>query len=155
MSLSYVIWSMIKVYTDGSCVVHKRIGGWCAVICTDDNEPVVLAARVIDTTSNRMEMQGCIESLTYISDTGYDGVVGICTDSEYVYKGVTSWVSTWQRNGWRTYNGKPVVNKDLWIKLSDLSRRINTTWIRSPRNSCDFMIRADSVARKMSHMITV
>ena len=44
-------------------------------------------------------------------------VLEIRTDSEYVCKGMTSWIHSWKRNGWKTSSKGPVINKDLWEQL--------------------------------------
>ena len=41
----------------------------------------------------------------------------VFSDSEYVIKGTTVWARGWIKNGWLTADGKPVKNKDLWLKL--------------------------------------
>jgi ribonuclease HI len=46
------------------------------------------------------------------------------TDSQYVRNGVTSWMTNWKRNGWRTADKSPVKNEDLWRQL-DAAREIH------------------------------
>ena len=46
----------------------------------------------------------------------------IHADSAYVLGGVTTWIHNWEKNGWRTANKKPVLNKDLWQELIALVR---------------------------------
>jgi ribonuclease HI len=41
----------------------------------------------------------------------------IATDSDYVVKGATEWVSSWIRKGWKTAKGTAVQNRDLWEAL--------------------------------------
>ena len=48
--------------------------------------------------------------------------VVIHTDSAYVLGGITSWISNWERNGWKTANKKPVLNQELWQELISLVR---------------------------------
>jgi ribonuclease HI len=66
-------------------------------------------------TSNRAELQAVIAALQFRSwpSEGWAKVV-IATDSEYVVEGATSWIEGWLQNGWRTRNGEPVKNQDLW-----------------------------------------
>jgi ribonuclease HI len=47
----------------------------------------------------------------------------IATDSEYVVKGVTTWIRGWSNNGWVTSQGSPVKNRDLWEMLLLLVRK--------------------------------
>ncbi|KAF2087069.1 ribonuclease H-like protein [Saccharata proteae CBS 121410] len=41
----------------------------------------------------------------------------IATDSEYVVKGMTEWLLTWKKNGWRTSKGTTPANLDLFLVL--------------------------------------
>ncbi|KAF2472779.1 ribonuclease H-like protein [Lindgomyces ingoldianus] len=41
----------------------------------------------------------------------------IATNSEYVVKGITEWLSTWKRNDWRTTKGSKSANLDLFVAL--------------------------------------
>jgi ribonuclease HI len=56
------------------------------------------------------------------------GSIRITTDSQYVQKGITEWITSWEKNGWKTSGKKPVKNQDLWKRLSMLSRRYSITW---------------------------
>ena len=47
----------------------------------------------------------------------------VFTDSEYVGKGLSQWMSKWKANGWRRREGdqwKPVKNDELWKRLDEL-----------------------------------
>jgi ribonuclease HI len=46
----------------------------------------------------------------------------ICTDLKHVKDGNTnpSWLAKWKVNQWRTANGKPYANHDLWKELDGL-----------------------------------
>ena len=38
------------------------------------------------------------------------------TDSKYAIKGVTEWMKRWKENDYKTANGQPVKNKELfWL----------------------------------------
>jgi ribonuclease HI len=41
----------------------------------------------------------------------------VCTDSEYVKKGISEWIKGWIAKGWKTSTKKDVLNKDLWERL--------------------------------------
>eukprot|EP00923_Selenidium_pygospionis_P038530 GHVN01067155.1.p1 GENE.GHVN01067155.1~~GHVN01067155.1.p1 ORF type:complete len:444 (-),score=66.73 GHVN01067155.1:506-1837(-) len=43
----------------------------------------------------------------------------ICTDSDYSIKCLTLWRHPWQKNGWKSTSGKPVMNLDLIRPLID------------------------------------
>jgi ribonuclease HI len=54
--------------------------------------------------------------------------VAVYTDSEYVRNGITSWIHGWKKRGWRTADGKPVKNIELWQQLETLSNAHDVQW---------------------------
>ena len=52
----------IFIYSDGACSPNPGFGGWAAVIMEGDQKRSVVGG-AIDTTNNRMELQGAIEGL--------------------------------------------------------------------------------------------
>jgi ribonuclease HI len=55
-------------------------------------------------------------------------MVTVYTDSQYVQQGISGWIHTWKKNGWKTSNKKPVKNRELWQHLDDLSSTFLLTW---------------------------
>jgi ribonuclease HI len=45
-----------------------------------------------------------------------------------VRNGITDWIRTWVRNGWKTSARKPVKNRDLWEALYELDREVQPEW---------------------------
>ncbi|HPG85311.1 MAG TPA: ribonuclease HI [Spirochaetales bacterium] len=121
------------VYSDGACSGNPGPGGWAWVSLAGGEiregyggEPA--------TTNNRMELIGATEALAAIKarvDAGElkPGLVEVRTDSQYVKNGVTSWIASWKRNGWRTASKQPVKNRDLWERLDALSRELAARWV--------------------------
>lgn len=71
------------------------------------------------------------------------------TDSQYFQRGMTQWIQTWKKNGWRTSDKKPVKNQDLWRQLDELNHKhdIEWKWVKGhnghPENErCDELARA-------------
>ncbi len=77
------------------------------------------------TTNNRMELTAAIKALEAIT-TPYQ--VQLWTDSQYVRNGITSWISGWKRNGWKTSAKAPVKNADLWQQLDAAAARFDIDW---------------------------
>jgi ribonuclease HI len=77
-----------------------------------------------------MELTAVIEALGEVISRaeGRNAEVIVSTDSQYVQKGITVWIRTWERNGWKTSGKKPVKNGELWARLLELSRRISVRW---------------------------
>jgi len=112
------------IYTDGSSRGNPGPGGWGAIIIGND-EIREIGGREITTTNNRMELRGTIEALRMVQK---GSEIIIYTDSEYVVKGITSWIHNWIKNNWKTSNRKPVVNQDLWKELLSVSDGKNIEW---------------------------
>jgi ribonuclease HI len=113
------------IYTDGACSGNPGPGGWAAVIFDNSKKQQTISGKVKDTTNNRMELLAPIMALGKIKPKSS---VVIFTDSTYVKNGITDWIKKWEKNGWKSANKKPVKNKDLWIKLSDLCEKNKIAW---------------------------
>lgn len=116
------------LYTDGGCHGNPGPGAW-AFVLKRRGETIRLYGAEEDTTNNRMELSAVIEGLEYIRLNGgcADGIT--CrTDSRYVQQGITQWIRSWKRNGWRTAAKKPVKNQDLWRRLDGLVEEMTPAW---------------------------
>jgi ribonuclease HI len=118
---------VIVAYTDGACSGNPGPGGWAAVI-VNDGEREEISGGAPATTNNRMELTAVIEALRRVPA---GAPVTVVTDSQYVLKGMTSWVAGWRKRGWRTATGGPVLNQDLWEALAALvGSRVTWEWVR-------------------------
>ena len=59
-----------------------------------------------------MELTAAIKALEFLEKSSE---VVLTTDSEYLRKGITEWMTTWKQRDWKTASKKPVLNKDLWL----------------------------------------
>lgn len=121
MSFSGTIQS---VYTDGACTGNPGPGGWAVVVYYTDNSVREFGGNEKQTTNNRMEMQAAIAALNFLTTNQPTAPITIYTDSEYLIKGVTQWVKSWKKKGWKTAQGKPVLNQDLWENLDQLNNKL-------------------------------
>ncbi len=119
----------IVIYTDGGCSGNPGPGGWGAVILADGKE-LRLSGGEHNTTNNRMELMAAISALSTVANTPdfNNRPVSVYADSQYVKNGITSWITNWKKNGWRTAAKKPVLNQDLWQKLDALNSSLNVSW---------------------------
>jgi ribonuclease HI len=108
----------IIVFTDGAAKGNPGPGGWAAVIVTPTDRVLELGGGSPHTTNNRMELSGPIESLAKLKLT--PGRVAVYTDSTYVIQGISEWIHGWLRRGWRTIEGKEVLNREFWERLWNL-----------------------------------
>ena len=117
----------IEIYTDGGCHGNPGPGAWAFVIqLSDDAED---SGSELQTTNNRMELQAVIEALRYVVRQEYcDRAINVHTDSQYVRNGITTWIRSWLRNGWKTASRKPVKNQDLWMRLHELDQLVHPAW---------------------------
>lgn len=113
------------IYTDGACSGNPGPGGWGSIIFFTDGSRYELGGAVANTTNNRMELQAAIAVLAHLQPCQPAGPIPLYTDSEYVKKGITQWVRGWKQKSWKTAQGKPVQNQDLWQQLDQL----NSSWI--------------------------
>ena len=114
----------IEIFTDGACRGNPGLGGWGALIRKGGKE-ISLWGGEKDTTNNRMEMQAAIRGLESIVESSN---ITITTDSNYLKDGITQWLDGWKKKDWKTASKKPVKNKDLSIKLDELSNFHNVKW---------------------------
>ena len=115
---------MIKIYTDGSCLVNPGNGGWAAII-NNEGKIKKISGSEKNTTNNRMELMATINALREIST---NQEIEIYTDSKYVKLGITEWINTWLKNNWKTSKKKDVKNKDLWVELYGLNKSLDVNW---------------------------
>jgi ribonuclease HI len=114
----------VIIYTDGACKGNPGPGGWGAWLKSGEHEKEIFGGEPL-TTNNRMELTAVIEALASLK--GRTQVV-VYTDSAYVKNGITGWIHNWKARGWRTADGKPVKNVELWQRLDSVSAAHAVTW---------------------------
>jgi ribonuclease HI len=135
----------VDVYTDGACKGNPGPGGWGALLRFDGKERELFGGER-ETTNNRMELLAVIEALAALKRPCR---VRLHTDSRYVQQGITAWIENWKRRGWRTADGKPVKNVDLWRRLDELAanHEVHWIWVKGHAGH-DGNERADALANK-------
>lgn len=136
-----------SLYTDGACSGNPGPGGWGVVVNFNDGSVYEMGGSAAQTTNNRMELQAAISALKLLAASGQTESVSLYTDSEYVKKGITQWISSWKTKGWKTSQGKPVQNQDLWEALDQLnSHQVQWCYVQGHSNDvCND--RCDAIAR--------
>ncbi len=114
----------VTIYTDGACKGNPGPGGWGAWLSSGGHDKELFGGER-ETTNNRMELTAPIEALASLKRS-CDVVIYL--DSEYVRKGITEWIINWQRRGWKTADGKPVKNAELWQRLDALRKLHHVEW---------------------------
>lgn len=148
---------MIEIYTDGACRGNGKenaIGGWgYHVIDRSTNEKLKQDfGGEKSTTNNRMELKAAIEALKFAKELSYSDKmrVKIYTDSNYVYKGITTWIHGWIRKDW-----KDVKNIDLWKELDSLNNDVYSwSWVKAHAGHEENEI-ADLLANKGCDLVSM
>ncbi len=136
----------ITIYTDGACSGNPGPGGWAAIIINEREEKELYGAENC-TTNQRMELKAAIEALEQLPDCSR---VELFSDSAYLINAFQqNWFKRWVQNGWQNAAGKPVKNKDLWLKLQALHNYHRVTWRKIAGHSGDhYNERCDQLARQ-------
>ncbi|KAJ3557596.1 hypothetical protein NP233_g11699 [Leucocoprinus birnbaumii] len=121
----------IAIYIDGACsgngTSNARAGIGVFVCCGSDwnvSRPLTDGPQ----TSQRAEIQAAITALRiarqFYMEGDFDDIrrkkgrgVVLISDSAYVVNAMTDWVDKWQRNGWKTSEGRLVTNMADFIEL--------------------------------------
>jgi ribonuclease HI len=135
----------VEIYTDGACLGNPGPGGWGALLRHGPHEKE-LSGYEADTTNNRMELLAAIRALQALREPCS---VQLYTDSQYVQKGISEWIAGWQRRGWKTADGKPVKNEDLWRELlaARQPHSVRWHWVRGHAGHAENE-RVDTLARE-------
>lgn len=115
---------LVELFTDGACKGNPGPGGWGVLLRYGTVEKEMYGGAK-DSTNNRMELQAAIEGLAALKRAC---TVRLTTDSQYVRKGITEWMTGWKLKSWKTATGKPVKNQDLWQLLDEQNQRHTIEW---------------------------
>lgn len=137
------------VYTDGSCSGNPGPGGWAAIIRLGEKEEE-LSGKAAATTNQRMELTAAAEALSHIPS---GSAVRVYSDSAYLVNCFRQrWMDRWQKNGWRNSKGEAVENRDLWLKLLELTGKLNVEWHKVKGHGDDQLNnRVDQMAREATN----
>lgn len=146
----------LECYSDGACIPNPGPGGWGAVMIVHTDLAEMRFTRCggeIQTTNNRMELTGAIETLNMCP---LGSQIRLFVDSMYVLNGLvlgkdgtigkthmgslpvfSGWVKKWIENDWVTKGKTPVLNDDLWKRLVDVITKhikhgstIRLSWVK-------------------------
>ena len=138
----------VDIFCDGACSGNPGPGGWGTILRCGGSEKELSGGEPL-TTNNRMELTAAIEGLSALKRPCS---VTITTDSQYLVKGMTEWMKGWQKRGWINSKREPVVNRDLWERLNELSgiHSVQWRWVRghdghAENERCDELARGSIV----------
>jgi ribonuclease HI len=110
--------SDVQLFTDGACSGNPGPGGWAFILRHPaSGKELEQSGGEAETTNNRMELTAAVRGLEALKQRAQ---VELLTDSVYVGKGISEWLTKWKANGWRRKDGKklvPIANEELWREL--------------------------------------
>ena len=127
----------VDVYSDGGCwpngqKVNK--GGYAFIVVENDTVLYRYSRGEMNTTNNRMELQGILDSLQYIkANIPADVQVVIHTDSQYCLHGICTWYKGWIKKNWEN-----VKNTEQWkqiIELKDQLPNVQYKWVKGHQDN--------------------
>lgn len=126
----------VTIYTDGSSKGNPGPGGYGAVLISSDHRKELSAGFRL-TTNNRMELLAVIEGLKALKSPCK---VDLYSDSKYVVDAFNKgWLRSWQKNGWKKKDKKPVLNPDLWkmvvALIKDKEHQVRFIWVKGHANN--------------------
>ena len=83
----------VTIFTDGACRGNPGPGGWGVLLRYDQHEKQLFGGED-NTTNNRMELLAAIKALESLRESC---IIDLYTDSQYVQKGVSVWLSGWKK----------------------------------------------------------
>lgn len=114
----------VEIFTDGACRGNPGPGGWGALLRYNKTEKRLYGGET-ETTNNRMELTAAIKALQALKRSCE---IDLTTDSEYVRKGITEWITNWKKRDWKNSSKKTVKNVDLWQQLDQEVQRHKIHW---------------------------
>ncbi|HEY0510674.1 MAG TPA: ribonuclease HI [Thermoanaerobaculia bacterium] len=116
-----------EVFLRVSCA--GRRGGWASLVRRvspgGNGEEAVLSGGLAATTANQLDLLGAIAALESLPP----GIsVAVHTGSDYLRNGATRWIDGWKKRGWKTQEGQPVLNRELWERLEKAMAGRRVTW---------------------------
>lgn len=137
----------ITIYTDGAAKGNPGRAGWGAIFLVND-KVIEIGGGKEHATNNQMELTAPIEALLHLKNKFTNTKhIEIVSDSKYVILGITEWIFGWQKNNWRNAAKKPVLNRELWEELYELTQEFKPKWTYVEGHNGDrWNERADEIA---------
>ena len=120
-------------------------GGWGAILMYKDVKKEISGGKK-DTTNNVMELTAVIEALKLVK---FPCKIKVYSDSAYVVNGfLQGWIYNWIKKNWKTADGNPVKNKELWETLYNFTKVHKIEFIKVKGHADnEFNNRCDELAR--------
>ena len=125
----------VAVFADESCLGNGREGdnpGGAGALIEVRSSGGSIVRRDLwisekSTTNNRMALRSVIEAMDALGAKGSRCRVTFTTDSRYIVDGMTQWVHSWARNGWKRKGGA-IENLELWHEAIAAAEPHEVSW---------------------------
>lgn len=111
-----------EVYLRVSCAGGR--GGWAALVRHEGQERILSGSKA-PATANQLDLLAALAALAALPP-GLS--VAVHTGSDYLRHGASRWLEGWKRRGWKTQEGQPVQNRELWQKLDAALQSRRAEW---------------------------
>jgi ribonuclease HI len=93
-----------------------------------------LSGSTSDASANCLLIQGAAEALKALKQPCH---VTLYSDANYLIRGASQWVKSWQARGWQTKAGQPVANREAWEALIEAARPHQIAWVQVKGDEAD------------------
>lgn len=124
----------VEIHTDGSFRGTPRVGGYAGVMISGPHAMTVVGRDSEARDNDQMELRAVISCLSQINTPAK---IQLTSDSNYVVKGINTWLKGWKNNDWTTQKGTPVANQEMWKQVDEFKgvHSIKATWTKGhPKN---------------------
>lgn len=120
-------------------------GGWGAILMQGSYKKEISGGQK-QTTNNIMELTAVIQALRLLK---HPCKVQVYSDSAYVVNAfLQGWIYNWMKRNWKTSDGSPVKNQELWKELYDFTKKQEIVFHKVKGHSDnEYNNRCDELAR--------
>ena len=134
-----------EVFLRVACPNGKN--GWAALVRHAGEEKTLAAAEPRAESPNQLDLLAAAAALEALP-AGIS--VAVWSGSDYLRNGAGLWLAGWQRLGWKTKEGKPVKNRELWQRLAKTLATRKVTWPPAKDRKVAEFVALEAVAKKVA-----
>jgi ribonuclease HI len=139
----------MKVFTDGSFSSSTPHVAGVGVHFPDQEFKDISQAFYDRPTSQRAELWAVWLAIQTIRAMTQDNIE-IYSDSKYTIQSCTQWIHKWNKNGWKTAKGQPVLNQDILVPLSQCLQNVSFYHVSAHTHQQDPVSKANDQADKLA-----
>jgi ribonuclease HI len=133
----------VSVAVKASYNAARRMGGWGVVLRKGEHVRTLSRAEP-RTSANALLLRAAAEGLCALHRPC---AVLVLSDAEYLIRGASQWVRSWQARDWRTKAGQPVANRPEWEALLVAAEPHRVHWqLARPEDTVDLALAGELAA---------